>query len=452
MKQDHTPAENTTAVHFKRTKESSVCFPQAAEAEQQTDFIFQEAEDIADLSSIPAYHPLWFPRSVQQHIMLLIMLLGLISVCLLPLVLLPVPFRSQEREAAPEPSGLLSFLSSGQFNPGLTAGYNDTLVLAMPNLPPPPAGRIYGVWLMPDRTDNTAVPLLLGTLRQAGAVHLTYTAPNHANLLASYSGVRIVVQSAGAHPVTPDPNPRTWKWEGWIPDIPTPGDENGYSLLFHLRHLLALDPTLQQNHLPGGLDLWLTQNVSKVEEYASSAQGDWDGARTSASAAGQIHRQMLRILDYLDGVFYVWRDVPTGSPWLIDPLAGKIGLLESVPNQEPSGYLSHVDIHLMGLANSPGHTREQQQLALLIDQVINKMQQDLQRVRTDATQLAKRSVQQLRQLDNQAMLDEMVRLTIEAVSGWFDSQTGDDIGGVVWINARLQQLATIALHVSGTDN
>jgi hypothetical protein len=384
---------------------------------------------------------------------LFLALLALVSISLIPLMLLPTPERLQQQTMAmPQPFGMLSFLSSGQFNPSLTAGYNDTLVLTIPNLFPPPMGMVYGVWLMPDKTDDSTAPLLLGTLQQAGPVHLTYTSPNHSNLLASYSGVRIDVQPADARPITPSPDPKTWKWDGWIPNVPTPGDEQKYSLLSHLRHLIAEDPTLQQNHLPGGLDLWLTRNVSKIEEYASAAQGDWYGTQTSESDAEQIHRHMLRILDYLDGSFYVGQDVPAGSPWLIDPLAGKIGLLESVPNQMPPAYLVHIDLHLIGLANSPGHTQEQQRLAVLIDRVINKMLSDLQHIRVDAAKLVKMKAQQLRQSNNQALLDDMANLTTEVKSGWFDSRTGEDIGGVVWISSRLQQLATISLNVSKTND
>jgi hypothetical protein len=376
-------------------------------------------------------------------------LLGAGSLALLVVVsVFLVPFMTStplhpKAAAVAVAQGTLSFHSSEQFNPPLTQGYNDIVQLTLSHVPAPPARMRYYAWLMPD--DDSGMPLLLGTL-EGGS--LIYTSPTHANLLATYSGVRVTVQPADSVPETPSPDPAQWRWEGWIPNIPTPGDENQYSLLSHLRHLLAKDPTLQANQLPGGLDLWLTQNVQKVAEWASAAQGDWHGTQTSDGDIDQLHRQMLRILDYLDGSFYVWHDVPAGSPWLVDPQAGKIGLLDSVPDQEPPAYLEHVDIHLMGLASAPGHTVEQRQLATLIDKVITRMRTDLQQVRQDAANIAKMTPQQVRQPGSEAILDDLARLATEVESGWFDPQTGENIGGTLWINARLQQLAVVNVMTS----
>ena len=63
-------------------------------------------------------------------------------------------------------------------------------------------------------------------------------------------------------PVMPSLNPATWRAVGEIPDIPT----HQYSLLAHLRHLLAKDPTLQDLGLSGGLALWLYRNTGKLME------------------------------------------------------------------------------------------------------------------------------------------------------------------------------------------
>ena len=373
-----------------------------------------------------------------------IVLLLVVSAILLPLMFL-VPMHPTHPTTAIVPLGTLSFESSDQFNPTLTRGYNDIVNLSLHSISAPPKGFSYYAWLMPDPSNDSTVPLLLGTLHP-GSINLTYTSPDHTNLLTFYSGVRITVQPGNSILETPDQDPKTWKWQGFIPNIPSPGDENHYSLLSHLRHLLAKDPTLQANQIPGGLDLWLTQNVSKVEEWASAAQGDWHGMQTSPGDTDQIHRQLLRILEYLDGEFYYERDVPTGSPWIVDPSAGKIGLLDRVQSQQPPAFLVHVDIHLTGLASSPGHTMQQQQLAVLIDKVITRMSMDLQQVRNDAAILVKMNMQQLRLPGNQAKLNEIANLTSEVKSGWFDIHTGEDIGGVLWITSRLQQLASVPIY------
>ena len=371
-------------------------------------------------------------------------LLVLASVLFLPPLLAPTPARPAAGEKL---VGTMAFGSSGQIDPTATKGYNDTITLTLSHLPSPASGRAYYAWLMPDTTDDTTLPLLLGTSSR-DRITLTYASPDHTNLLASYSGIRVTEQAANSTPVTPSLDPATWRWEGWITSTPTPGDENQYSLLSHLRHLLARDPTLRANDLPGGLSLWLTRNVAKVEEWASAAQGQWHDAQTSDADADLIHRHMLRILDYLDGQFYVWRDVPANSPWLVDPLAGKIGLINSNARQNPPAYLPHVDVHLTGLSNSPGHTQEQQKLAILVDSVIQKMNRDLEQVRKDASELVKMSADQLRQAGNLEKLNDMVNLTTEVKSGWFDEHTGENTGSVLWMTARLQQLASVPVHVS----
>ncbi|GER86575.1 hypothetical protein KDW_07370 [Dictyobacter vulcani] len=367
------------------------------------------------------------------------MLLLIASLIFVPLLLMPT-YAAHPQSTPTTPSGTLTFTSSGQFDPGTTRGYNDMITMSLRSVPAPPTGMSYDVWLLPDPGDDTTPPLLLHSFQTAGPVHLTYSSPNHTNLLASYSGVRVTIQKGNPTPDTPSQNPADWRWQGFIPNTPTPGDAHQYSLLSHVRHLLARDPTLQANNIPGGLAIWLTRNVAKVEEWASAAQGDWNGAKTNTS---QIHNHMLRILEYLDGAFYYTRDVPAGSPWLVDPQAGKIGLLNSVPNQNPPGFLAHVDIHQTGLAGAPGHTAQQKHLAILIDNVIMKMRTDLLQVRTDAAKIVKMNPQQLKQQGNATLLNEMATLTTEVKSGWFDPATGENIGGVLWITSRLQQLATM---------
>jgi serine/threonine protein kinase len=344
----------------------------------------------------------------------------------------------------PKPVGTLVFTDSGQYDPNTTVGYNDIVTLSLRSLTPPQTGMAYFAWLMPDQGDDATVPILLGRLSvNAGNATLRYASPAYTNLLAQYSGVRIIEQPANNDPSNPSPDPKTWHWEGWVPHTPTPGDPNQFSMLSHFRHLLAKDPTLQKNQISGGLVIWMTRNVGKVAEWSSAAQGSWGDKN-----ADLIHRHMLRILDYLDGQSYVWQDVPAESPWLVDLQAGKLGLLSYTQAQQPPGYLPHVDHHLTGLAASPGHTEEQQKIAIQVDGDITRMINDLTKVRKDAVQLVQRSNDQLLQPDALALLNEMATLTREAYSGWFDPTTGQNRGGVVWMNARIQQLATISLEAS----
>jgi hypothetical protein len=120
-------------------------------------------------------------------------------------------------------------------------------------------------------------------------------------------------------------------------------------------------------------------------------------------------------------------------------------LLSYTQGQQPPGYLQHVDIHLKGLADSPGHTEEQKKVAIQVDGVITRMINDLTQVRKDALQLVQRNDTQLRQPDTLTLLDEMVTLTTEVNSGWFDSITHENLGGTIWLSAQIQQEATISL-------
>jgi hypothetical protein len=351
--------------------------------------------------------------------------------------------------ASPSTVGTLTFTDSEQYDPNITVGYNDIVTLSLHSLTNPQAGNAYFAWLMPDQTDDGTVPLLLGRLSvNGGNATIHYASPTHTNLLAQYSGVRITEQQALDASGLPSQDPKTWRWQGWIPNIPTPQDAQKYTLLSHLRHLLAKDPTLQQNNLPGGLAIWMTHNVSKVTEWSSAAQGQW-GSQMSDDAANLIHRQLIRILYYLDGEKYVGLDIPGESlTGLVDAQGGKLGLLSYTQNQQPPGYLQHVSVHLNGLAISPGHTEEQKQTAIQVNGVIAKTINDLTLVHKDALQLVQSNNEQLRQPDTLTLLNQMAKLTSEANGGWFDPTTHENLGGVIWLSAQIQQMGTITLASS----
>jgi eukaryotic-like serine/threonine-protein kinase len=390
------------------------------------------------------------PRTVQSKrawkgklIACFVVLFMLVSSTIASLYML----QRQSGQASPT-MDTLTFSDSQQYDPSKTVGYNDKVTLSLHSLTTPQAGMDYFAWLMPDQRDGTASPLLLGRLSvNAGNAALEYDSPAHTNLLAQYSGVRIIEQPANGDPSSPSSDPKTWRWEGWIPNKQTPGDESHYSLLDHLRHLLAKDPTLQENGIAGGLVTWMMQNVGKVQEWSSAAQGNW-GSQMPDGDADLIHRHLLRILDYLDGQSYVWQDVPIESPWLVDEVAGKLGLLSYTQDQKTPGYLQHVDIHLQGLAGSPGHTEEQKKGAIQEEDFIARMIKDLTIVRDDARTLVKLSNADLRRTDTLTLLNKMLSLTTEANSGWFDATTRANQGGAIRLSMRIQQLATISLQTS----
>ena len=176
-------------------------------------------------------------------------------------------------------------------------------------------------WLRPDQGQDETPSILLGTLTVvANQAQLTYSDPLHTDLLATYSGLLVTEESARQPPMTPSLDTSTWRYQARIPAIPVPGNPNHYSLLSHLRHLLAKDPDVESIGLHGGLNLWLYRNSLAIVDEANTARDDWQSRATA-----DMHRHIVRILDYLDGFNYVQLDVPfvdpvtqVETPFLID--------------------------------------------------------------------------------------------------------------------------------------
>ncbi len=341
--------------------------------------------------------------------------------------------------------GQLAFTSSGQLDPQSRRGLNDIVTVDLHGLSAPSMGRQDYAWLLPDHSQDEAPPLLLGLLQVvSGTASLTYHSPNHTNLLAQYSRLLVTEQPAVPLPVTPSRDAATRLALGEIPNTPTPGDEQHYSLLSHLRHLLASDPTLEQIGLSGGLDIWLYRNTGKVLEWANAVRDDW-----ATSSVAQMRRLCDRVIEYLDGSAFAHLDLPPATPWLVDVRAGRLGLLEHSPAQEPPGYLAHVDLHLSGLIHAPGHTPLQQQQAMQIDMALMKITALMQLVRQDGMQLVQMSEAQLHQPHALSLLDDMATAANTAYAGQPDPATGGVHSGVVWLQGQMQHLATMPITVVG---
>lgn len=387
------------------------------------------------------------PRKKQLvFITVVVSLLVVVSAFLVP-ILLPQPITltppSQPATVAKN-VGRISFTSSGQLDPNSSHGLNDVVHIDLGGLLPPAPGKSDYAWLLPDTSQNEQQPILLGTLQLlGGSAQLTYTSPDHTNLLATFSRFLVTEQAANEEPIIPSIDPATWRYAGSIADTPTPGDEKHYSLLSHLRHLLANDPTLKLIGLAGGLDIWLYRNAGKILEWSSAARDDWAGGQSSLTL---MRRLIDRVLDYLDGVNFVWQDVPPGTPFLVDPKAGHIGLLEFDQAQNPPGYLAHVDLHLMGLSNSPGATADQKRLANRIDAVLSTATSLMGKVHSDASLLARMSDTVLLAPQALSLLNDMYTNANDAFVGRLDPATGSVQGGITLIHDQLQLLANFEVR------
>lgn len=343
-------------------------------------------------------------------------------------------------------SGLLSSNTNLSNNQGIT----DELVINLQNLPSPHSGKLYYAWLL-DANQTNLPDLALGSLPPLthGQVTMMYQDPQHNDLLANYSHFLVTEEDASPPPITHSLDPTTWRYSAAFPTTPNPADTvHHFSVLDHLRHLLAQDPKLHGVGLGGGLDIWLFRNVTKVVEQAGSARDS-----QKICAAGDVvecdfvRRAVIRVLDYLDGSTYIKGDVPAtiapNEQVLIDPTIALVALLEfDSVNQQPPGYLDHIGTHLNELANSPGVTDQQRTLAIRIDQAIKNVQVWLEAVRADAKQLVNMNDSQLAQPAALSLLDDMLKQAQTALAGQFDPNTSTVKEGVAQIHDNIQGLAS----------
>jgi hypothetical protein len=333
--------------------------------------------------------------------------------------------------------GQAFFVSSGQVNMTTNQGSNDEFQINLQHIPNPSSGNSYYAWLLPDKSQVEAAPLLLGKVPvNNGTIHFTYTGDGqHTNLLATMSQFLITEESSSITPTVPSPDLNAWRYYAELPQTPAPGQT--YSLLDHLRHLLAADPTLESFHLQGGLDIWTYRNTQSIFQWAGDARDAW-----SAQNFTLLQQKVVSILDYLDGSKFVQQDVPSGTPIEADPQISQIGLLQLHANQDPPGYLYHIALHLNGVLSSPGSTQYQRNLAVQINTGVDNVNGWLGQVRQDAIQLVNMSNDQLASQSTLSKLNDMVTQANNAYMGLTNPSTNQLQVGVSQIYRDIQLLAT----------
>ncbi len=346
------------------------------------------------------------------------------------------------------------FISSGEVSEQSNQGINDELLIDLHNIPAPDPGKSYYAWLLSDESNPEGPALLLGKLPiTQETVHFLYAGDvQHTNLLGITSRLLITQEDANTTPISPSPDKSAWRYFAEIPQQGNPMDMAHASVLLHLRHLLVDVDTLKAMGLPGGLDLWLFRNTEKVFEWAAIARDFW----ASKDAAG-VHNQLVRMLDYLDGVKNVQQDIHSGVTLLVNPTDGAVSLLGSGPMNmsdpmamETSGYLFQVDQHLTALTQAPGFPQEKRTLAAQIDQEIINVRNWLEQVHKYAVQLVNLPTPQLLTQNVLLTLDYIATQARYAYIGQINADTDQVQGGVVQIHDNIQHLATydIAAYTS----
>ncbi len=336
--------------------------------------------------------------------------------------------------------GHVYFVNSGQLHENTTKGIVDRLQVALSNIPDPQPNKSYYIWLLNDNDSRTDItPILLGSSPRGGRINLFYPGDAaHTNLLENYSRILVTEEDAQNPPNNPSLDTQTWKYAAAFSQTKT-GNPPA-SLLDHLRHLMAQDPKLKDAGLIGGLDMWLFHNTQKVLEEAGSIR-DAAGGKD----AQFMRRQLIRMLDYLDGSQYVQTEKlpPDLPPIMIDKNQAKVALLEFDPqSQTPPGYLTHIGNHLREIADSPGVTPEQKALAIRINKALNNVQAWLEKVHSYAAQLIQMTPQQLLAPETIKILDDLFTQANNAFVGQTDPNTDQVKEGVVQIHYSIQGLAT----------
>ena len=340
--------------------------------------------------------------------------------------------------------GQAFFVSSGQLSEDGSQGINDGLQINLHSLPDSAPGKSYYVWLQGDENQPGAIPLLLGKLTvNHGGARLSYpqgSSSSHVNLLASGSRLLITEEDAGILPVSPSLDRSTWRYTAEIPQKSDPNDAHGYSMLDHLRSLLANDPTLSSQKLYGGLNIWLQRDTAKILEWAGSARDYWD-----SKSLDLMRAHFARILDYLDGQANVQADIP-GTPIYVSAPIALIGV-DTANTQNPFDYLHLISGHLNAIAQAPGVAADQQKHIIQIITEMSQVRKWLDQVRSDVKQLSNLSDAQLLSQSSLLTLDDMVTQAFYAYVGQLNPSTNQVQAGVVEISYDIERLATFNVTV-----
>ena len=395
------------------------------------------------MSDVPLTEPL-APRAARARripLLLLVLTVALLIGVVGSFLLMP---HELQPEATPAILGQVAYASSGQVSENSSQGIADKVAVDLTNVPDPVAHKSYYAWLLSDKKLNDPRSIALGAMQVSkGQAHLLYAGDaQHTNLLLITSRVLVTEEDAAVPPISPTLDPNAWRFYGEIASDPISGPNNPqhYSYLDHLRHLLAADPTLDELELQGGLNNWLYQNTSKVQEWAGSTRSAWEETKD----AGFVRRQTMRILEYLDGTTFLYQDLPKGMPLLVNERLARIGLLAvNGPNQDPPSYLAHVDKHLNGLLQASTVTPAVRKQANDLIEAMNNVEFWLSQVRRDAQQIMKMSDDQLHQPAALNVINDMIANAGYAYAGQLDPSTNVTRQGIIWVHEHMQLLGHV---------
>lgn len=395
------------------------------------------------LTSLPSFP--FVPQKRRKRWSLVLLALLLVALVGSGLLIFLLPYG---RLTAPSQfAGRVFFVNSGQLNEDSSQGLNDELQIDVSNIPAPAPGKGYYAWLLGDTVldtdknsspDKPTAPILLGSLPvNNGSISFHYKNPQHFNLLAITSRLLIAEEDAHNVPALPADH-RSWLYYGEIPQLRP--HTIAESELGSLRHLLCDGPNLLQQGIHGGTAIQLLLHTQSILEWASSARDAWNGTQTGGDSIKFIDRQLIRILDYLDGTALIMKDVPPGTQPLVDAKKMQNGLLGIKVN--PKSYIDRIGGTMQDLIVAPQVAPRTSIFARQIKGDIDNVQKWLDQVHQDAKQLLLMTDAQLQQPQALNLLDDMRTQANSAFVGQLSPSFDTPQGGAVQIYYSIQRLAT----------
>lgn len=341
------------------------------------------------------------------------------------------------------------FSSSGQSSGPNNPGINDTFQVRLTRIAAPSVGKTYYGWLLPDTIQSEAASISLGPLNitnGTASLTTTYTDPQHANLLGSLSRFLVTEEATNPPPQSFSLDKAAWRYYAEIPQTPASHDctnsLNQLSDLCHIRHLLAVDPELQQVGLPYGLSYWFLNNVEEIQKWAREG--------VDHNAAVDVRHKVVDILYMLAGTTCIQQDLHRASLGATNtpddgtlPKVAAIPLLDCSLTPAQPGYLAHIHNHLNAIVQSPGVLPDQANLAKQIGTELNTVNALLTQLHSDALQLVAMTDVQLTQQNGLGLRTELDALATHVLSGGTNANTGVQDPGVTQISDQIQQLAIL---------
>ncbi len=345
-------------------------------------------------------------------------------------------------------AGQVFFISTSNGNGAQNLGLNDEFQVNLHGVPAPTAGKQYYAWLLPDAVQAEASARALGVLHVSnGAATLSYTDPQHSNLVGQFSRFLVTEEAASPAPISPSLDKATWRYYAEMPQGTFIKDcagvsANQLSVLCHLRHLLSGDPDLAKVNLQGGLNYWFQNNVRELVKWAQES--------VDHTNVVDVRHKIVNILYVLDGPACLQQNLQKaalGADNRIDdqtlPTIAAIPLLDCSLTPNLPGYVTHIDNHLSALLQSPGVSSGQKKLAFQINQELNTVAAWLKDVQSDALQLVAMSDAQLAQQGALNMRSALSSEATSVLSGGTDPTTGAPVSGVQSISLQIQGLAKL---------